>query len=127
DSDEQIHLDNASSEEVRDWLAGTLDGLPSGATLTARELAQPGPHCASCPFRPVCGAYLDAAPDLWLSGVASAEMPLDTWGEVLSFQRSEDRRLDLDLLDAAGRRVKILRLDDRHVPLHRVEYGAKLW
>jgi RecB family exonuclease len=127
DSDEQIHLDSASAEEARDWLVGTLDGLPPGAMLTARELAAPGPHCASCPFRPACGAYLDAAPDLWLIGTPSAAMPLDTWGEVLSFRRCEDSRLVLDLLDAAGRRVKILRLDDRHALLHRVEYGAMLW
>jgi RecB family exonuclease len=127
DSDEQIQLDSASAEEAREWLVATLDGLPPGATLAAKELAVPGPHCASCPFRPACGAYLDAAPDLWLIGTPSVAMPLDVWGEVLFSQRHQDERLVLDLLDAAGRRVKILRLDDRHALLHHVEYGAKLW
>ena len=99
--------------ETRDWLQNILHLLPPGATIDTRSLANPGPQCAFCAFRHVCPRYLDEAPGLWLTGVEAAPMPYDSWGEITEAKFEGDFSM-VDIVDAAGRKVKITRLSARH-------------
>jgi hypothetical protein len=119
-ADEQI-------DDTRAWLAEVLERLPGRESRSAASLANPGPACAGCSIRHVCVAYRAAAPELWRVGTDVTGMPIDTWGVVSSSTTGNDRTLTLELDDAAGRRVKIFRLDRRHAALETVRPGDELW
>lgn len=124
--DHPVVLDGAIIGETRDWLEGILSGLPAGAIVRTEEVATPGHGCSYCSSRHVCPAYRQAAPALWRSGSEARPLPFDTWGEATRV--AEERGLlTLELLDAAGRRVKIRRLDRRHVTPYEPRPGSELW
>jgi RecB family exonuclease len=86
--------------------------LPEGRQLSASDLASPGETCHFCPVRHRCGTYLNAAPAWWKAKPPlPAAIPRDTWGEVLWDEAGIDGTFDILLRDAAGRRIRLDRLD----------------
>ena len=100
--------------------------LPAGVRLKAKEVAQPGLHCSGCRLRPMCPAYLSAAPSLWPDERGSPRpLPLDVWGDVTSVEPQGDC-VGVRLADAAGRRVRIDGVDRRH-GVAAVKRGERAW
>ena len=83
--------------------------LPVGARASADALAEPGPACRLCDWRPHCGAYRTAAPTWWVDG-ADHQVPTDAWGTVEAVTRRGDEIRDLALRDPAGRGVRVVGL-----------------
>jgi hypothetical protein len=107
-------------------LDGILSDLPAGAIIPTEEIATPGRGCSYCPSRHICPAYRKAAPALWRSGIEHGPLPFDTWGEATKV--SEERGcINLEVLDAAGRRVKVHRLDRRHAEGGGFGTGKEYW
>jgi RecB family exonuclease len=126
-NDRPISSDEVTLRETEEWLARVLDGLPPNVSVRAEELAAPGSACTYCSFRHVCPSYLRESPSLWKKRSEETPMPKDTWGEVLEIGRPSDGTLTIDLLDSVGRRVKIVRLGQRHEALRDVAAGVNLW
>lgn len=127
--DGDCHLVDASSDSLgraREELTTLLDTLPTGAELECNSLASPGSSCRYCPFRHVCSSYLSVAPKLWASDSSGATLPLDIWGSVTNVRRHGDL-YEIDLLDAAGRRVRVSRLDLRHDALISIGVGGTVY
>jgi RecB family exonuclease len=112
------------AHETETWLSGLLDRLPAGTELASTELADVGECCRWCPYRHACPIYLAAAPELWQQQDVSFALPLDIWGEVRSIAVSGPKA-DLELEDAAGRRVKVFGVDARRI--RTVTEGDLLW
>ncbi len=125
-TDHKVPVDTLLLEETATWLESVLAGLPAGRIVSSDDLASPGPECALCQYRLACPTYLRDAPRLWKSGTDRDRMPFDIWGEVLAIT-SEDNRWKVDILDAAGRRVRLSPLDDRHRDIDRLRPGKRLW
>jgi hypothetical protein len=124
--DHPIILDGDIISETRRWLEAILSELPAGAVIPAETIATPGHGCSYCPSRHICPAYREAAPEFWRSGSEAALLPFDIWGEMTKV--AEERGLvTLELLDAAGRRVKVHRLDRRHTGPNELQAGRELW
>jgi hypothetical protein len=98
------------ANEIEDYVRVVSNLIPAGAKSTASELANPGSGCARCRFRPSCSEYKLWAAPRW-SG-QRGELPLDTWGIVVSIQERSDRLSDLRLADVSGRCVRILAFPD---------------
>jgi hypothetical protein len=103
---DELRWDEVTRREITERLSEVSSRFPAGATLDARSLANPGPHCRNCSFRPVCSAYLERAPSWW-PNVSSNPRPLpyDVWGTVTRIQRNDCVRIEM--LDAAGRTVQV--------------------
>ncbi|MCB9631073.1 MAG: PD-(D/E)XK nuclease family protein [Sandaracinus sp.] len=111
---------------VLDRLREVLDALPSGEVRDAATLANPGPHCRSCRLRPVCGQYLDAAPEWWRGGEGHPRpLPLDVWGELAQPPEGSET-LTLRLIDPAGRRVRVDQIDRNH-GIAGLSRGQRVW
>ncbi len=82
--------------------------LPDGVSgISAAELAEPGPSCINCAWRPRCSSYLSTAPSLWLSMKnQTGSLPMDIWGEVHSI-RDTLHGVCLDIRDSAGRMCQV--------------------
>ena len=107
-------------------LEETSTRLPAGVRLGAKEVAQPGLHCHGCRLRPMCPAYLSAAPSWWPDERGNPRpLPLDVWGDVTSVEPQGDR-LAVRLADAAGRRVRIDGVERRH-GVAEVKPGERAW
>src|SRR5207253_705428 len=75
-------------DELAEKVRGVVDGrLPAGA------LANPGPGCCWCPYRPICSAYRD-----YTQTVPESEQQsrVDVWGR---FQGLKPARRGLIVLD----------------------------
>lgn len=91
-----------------------VDSFPTADQVEGDPLASPGPACRYCPVRHACRPYLDRAPTWWPELPPSMmAAPADTWGEVLEVSQAENRT-KVKLLDAAGRGVSVVNLDERH-------------
>jgi len=105
------------NDEIRDEtesvMHSILAALPSGVTLLAENIARPGAWCSGCSFRHVCSGYMKTAPPIWGKGSEAGSLPLDVWGTLKRAQRTNSG-ISLDLVDAAGRNVRLQRIDDRH-------------
>jgi RecB family exonuclease len=125
-ADHSVLLDGAIIRETTEWLEGMLSELPAGALVRTEEVATPGHGCSFCLSRHVCPAYREVAPTIWRAGSDSSSLPLDTWGEATRVTQ-ERGFLILELLDAAGRRVKVHRLDCRHAESGELQLGWHFW
>jgi hypothetical protein len=110
-----VPSDLDSLNAARDHILEFVARFPAGAMMPVEELASPGSECTRCGIRPSCTAYLTAAPDWWHDvpdeiGFA----PADTWGEVKKFLPEGEHSVTLNLTDAAGRSVRVRRIDTRH-------------
>jgi RecB family exonuclease len=121
-----IAADEAVLAETYDWLQHILQLLPARAALSARSLARPGPECAFCSFRHVCPGYLDEAPGIWLAGFEGRPMPFDTWGTLGHVEFNEKFNI-VEMVDVAGRRVRITRLDTRHGDAMEFVHGRQIY
>jgi RecB family exonuclease len=125
-ADHPILIDGAIIGETREWLAEILSELPAGAVVRSDEVAAPGHGCSFCSSRHVCPAYRKTAPALWRAGSDAGPPPFDSWGQATRV--AEERGLiGLELLDAAGRRVKVHRLGRRHAAPGELRPGMVLW
>lgn len=124
--EDRVVADEAALDEIREWLERLFADLPAGATIEAEPLARPGSDCRTCPYRHVCSAYQVTAPRYWKESPEDLVWPLDTWGSVLSVERRGDL-FAVDLEDAAGRRVRVHRLDARHGELSKGTKGQRAW
>ena len=106
------------AKETEDWLLRMLSRLPASAELGAEELGEFGRSCRWCSFRHACPIYRRAAPQRW-ADESDVPLPLDTWGKL---RRLDDRGsvVDLEIRDAAGRRVKVFGVDHRRLAELRV-------
>jgi hypothetical protein len=109
-----VRSDPAALAATRHIVAAFADRFPVGATPAAEAIATPGAACWSCGLRPSCSAYLEVAP-VWWRDVPEAigRLPPDTWGEVVKVVDVSDESVDVDLTDAAGRRVRVAELRKR--------------
>jgi hypothetical protein len=123
--DLHINCDRAAIEDTKRWLFTILDKLPSGELMDAEKLGVPGKVCSYCPLRHACPAYRNVAPKYWRDGSGDEALPFDIWGQVLRID-AEHGLITVELLDAANRRVKIQRLDERHVALADARAGDEL-
>jgi hypothetical protein len=122
------HVVSFAEEDIartRAWLSSVLARLPGRASVPALSLADPGPACGGCGIRHVCPAYRQVAPKLWKEGTVA--MPMDIWGVVRTLSKGDDGTRTIELEDAAGRRVKIFRVDSRHEALRTAQAGDELW
>ena len=109
-------------QETVSLLQKVLSDLPQGVRVSAPGLAMPGRQCTLCRVRPQCQRYIDEAPELWQDLEIAGQLPLDTWGRIVSI-RQRGTVQDIELKDPNGdlvivrgldtaRRVASLRLDD---------------
>jgi RecB family exonuclease len=110
--------------EVLAWLRGVLDRLPPDYDVDAELLATFGEACEGCAHRHVCPAFRRLAPEYW-RGESPVRMPLDTWGEVVTFAARATGLADLTIRDAAGRIVKVFGLAAFRVA--EVQPGDAVW
>jgi RecB family exonuclease len=120
----EIGFAREDEADVLVWLRGVLDRLPPDGEVEAELLATPGEPCEGCAHRHVCPAYRRLAPEFW-RGDALVRMPLDIWGEVVSFNSRSGELVDLTLRDAADRIVKVFGLAAFRVS--RTTCGDKVW
>ncbi len=103
----QVPWGDRERSQLVERLRKVAEKLPAGAPLRARECAKPGAYCGRCRLRPVCTAYIDAAPTWWPDGVGHPRpLPLDVWGTVVNVQAVDDSDT-VRLIDASGRRVRV--------------------
>lgn len=112
-SDSQVAFGDEIVANVKESLLQLLSGLPPGVRTAAVTLASPGKICWGCLFRHICPAYLRWAPRAWQEPTAF-RLPFDTWGVLRKSVARPNGLLDLDILDAADRHVRVfgLRRDD---------------
>ena len=113
----RLVLDNGSRTEVpsgrvdlaraRDEITRIRAAVPSRGVIQTSAFASPGEACRYCPVRPGCSAYRRKAPMWWSGQDAPEKMPLDTWGRVTDWRRTEEGLVELELDDAAARLVRI--------------------
>ena len=106
-----VPWDEGLKQSLAEDLAGVHDEFPPGTVHAAETTAHPGTWCRFCRLRPVCSRYLRAAPDWWPNSVGALRpLPLDVWGRVSETQ-SVGQHVNIELIDAAGRFVRIEGLD----------------
>jgi RecB family exonuclease len=126
-ADIPVDTGESALAEAQEFLVHVVEGLPANNVMQAESLAQPGAHCRWCPFRPVCSAYLSAAPASWNAGCSDGPLPLDTWGTVIAVGPDRPDGTRVELRDAAGRMVKIQRIDSRHETESDLGVGDQVW
>lgn len=124
--EERVPVDDATLDETRVWLDELLVTLPARERIEAESLARPGADCKTCSYRHVCSAYQTTAPRFWTGSPEDITWPLDTWGVVTAIEMKGEM-FAVDLEDAVGRRVRVHRLDARHVSLATTRRGQRIW
>jgi hypothetical protein len=123
-----VELTVSFNAEARDetlvWLQSRMDLLPPGSTVSCDSIAKVGPDCRWCDTRHKCVCYLKEAPPLWDSNLCWP-LPVDIWGMIERIDSIGADLVDLTLLDAGGRQVKVFRLHDSHVAGMRA--GDRIW
>lgn len=124
------HIVLFNEERIADTtrrLAEISARLPPDLVVDASSLASPGAACQECSIRPSCSKYLAEAASRWRVGTTTDErLPNDIWGEVLQVA-DRDASFDVTLRDAAGRQVKLLRIDTRHHGETGFSPGQSIW
>lgn len=102
-----------------------LEAMPPPGPSSAEELATPGKSCWGCQIRHVCPAYRVTAPDWWRQYPEHIDrLSNDVWGTIV--QVIGTGQVDVVLTDAAGRRVRIDGIDQRH-DLSSTNAGDRIW
>lgn len=129
DGDEHgIAFDATAQLQARDEIHNIIAQIPLPGAADAAGIATPGPYCHGCPIRHVCPAYREAAPGWWRSFPATIErLPDDIWGTVVEvLPKAAATSVDIVLIDAAGRHVRVDGVDVRHDALA-VPARSRIW
>jgi hypothetical protein len=127
DGQATLEFDRKLQRERLAWLGHVLARMPEGEAVQVDTLASPGAHCATCRIRHVCNNYHEWAPRAWTQLESAVTLPLDTWGHVRRARETARERLDIELEDTAGRRVKVFRVGSARFDGRAPEEGSKLW
>ena len=101
--------------------------IPLGKSVPADELATPGAVCLTCAYRPMCGQYLESAPQAWTEGGSdSNHYGGDIWGDVVEVSRAEGLPTVV-VIDPADRRATIFDVPDHVLPDFDVSRPPKLF
>ena len=111
-------------DETLVWLRSRTDLLPPDSTVSCDSIAKVGPDCRWCDMRHKCVCYLKEAPPLWDSNLCWP-LPVDVWGTIERIDSIGADLVDLTLLDAGGRQVKVFRLHDSNVA--GMSAGDRIW
>jgi hypothetical protein len=117
DGDEHdIVFDATAQLQAQEEIQGIIARVPSPGAAEATALATPGPCCHGCPIRHICSAYRETAPRWWRNFPSEIErLPDDIWGTLVEIlPKPGASSVDLVLMDAAGRHVRVDGLDVRH-------------
>ncbi len=110
----EVSWDNTMRAAVSETLEEMAALLPEGKSVVAETIASTGPQCWNCRIRHRCPMYLREAPNWWVrTSVVGRVAPFDVWGRVIGTVLSEGRVTGLEILDAAGRRVRLRGLESR--------------
>lgn len=122
----EVPWDETLRAAVLETLEEVSTRLPPEKSVTAETIANTGRQCWNCRIRHRCSLYRREAPAWWVrTSVAGPVAPFDIWGTVLEVDRSDGRVSGLEMLDAAGRRVRLRGLESRlGDALH---LGAEIW
>lgn len=121
-----VAFDEAARARARERIETLLIPVPAAGRYSMESLATPGADCLGCGVRHRCSAYLARAPSWWLAYPdMSARISYDVWGTIQAMSEGAGG-IDVTLEDAAGRRVRIDRLDRRH-GLAASHLGRALW
>jgi RecB family exonuclease len=124
-AEHEVAFDVRARARAKVILDELLGKMPPAGRSVSLELASPGKDCVGCRVRHVCPAYLAAAPRWWHQYPDGVDrLSNDVWGTVLDVIGTGP--VDMVLCDAAGRRVRIDRLDSRH-RLTRDVVGKPVW
>jgi hypothetical protein len=116
DSTQSFRFDRANCADLEQRLKAASNLAPLGRAVDQESLASVGGGCVNCNFRPGCGQYRKAAPDLWRSAPTDSALPPDTWGtvrEVFADASGEDY-VAVHLVDAVDRFVAVTGIPKRH-------------
>lgn len=121
-----VAFDEAARAHAREQIKALLTPVPVAGRYSMGSLATPGADCLGCRVRHLCSAYLAQAPSWWLAYPdRSTRISYDNWGTIKAMSEGVGG-IDVTLEDAAGRRVRIDRLDRRH-GLTAAHLGRVLW
>ena len=124
-SERDVAFDAAHRSAAEAHVESITSRLPIGS-VTAVDVATPGPGCWQCSIRHVCTAYLALAPVWWSSYPDDHSIPLDVWGTVTEIR--DGSRRDILLEDDAGRRTLVRGVSDRHsIDSDAGSIGRRLW
>jgi hypothetical protein len=121
-----VAFDEAAREQARMKIERLISSLPTAGNRPMHEIAKPGADCLGCRVRHVCQAYLRQAPAWWVAYPGDGgRIANDSWGVATAVNDGTDG-IDVTLMDASGRRVRIDRLDRRH-GITASAAGGQLW
>jgi len=121
-----VAFDAEVRASARERIETLLAPVPAASRQSMDRLATPGADCLGCRVRHLCSGYLAQAPSWWLAYPdTSARISYDNWGLIAAVIGRADG-IDVTLEDAAGRRVRIDRLERRH-GLTSSHLGRALW
>lgn len=123
-TEREVAFGEEDEANTLNWLKGLLSLLPADEMVQAEALARPGEACETCPHRHRCTAYMRIAPKVWREH-SSVRMPLDTWGDVVDITTRGSGLVDLSLVDAARRTVKLFGLMESRTA--GCERGDEIW
>jgi hypothetical protein len=110
----EVSWDETLRAAVFETLEEMSTRLPAEKSVMAETIASTGRQCWNCRIRHRCSLYRREAPAWWVrTSVAGPVAPFDIWGTVLKVDRSEGRVSGLEMLDAAGRQVRLRGLASR--------------
>lgn len=119
-----VPFDATIMEESMAWLRLAMGSLSPGAMIAAEDAATVGPECRWCKFRHRCKQYLHKAPSLWAREM-DWPLPMDIWGTITGSTPKAGNLLNVSILDAAGRQVKVFCIQTDH--LGESSVGERLW
>jgi hypothetical protein len=129
DGDEHdVGFDATAQLQAREEIQNIVARVPLAGVADAAGLATAGPSCHGCSIRHVCSAYREAAPGWWRSFPPTIErLPDDIWGTVVEvLPKPGATTVDVVLIDAAGRHVRVDGVDVRHDALA-VPARSRVW
>lgn len=121
-----VAFDEAARGRARDRIEALLESVPAAGRHALAKITKPGTDCLGCLARHQCKAYIAQAPSWWLAYPEKGErVSHDSWGTVTAASHGVGG-VDVTLEDAAGRRIRIDRLDRRH-GITASHIGRVLW
>jgi RecB family exonuclease len=113
-------------QQAKERLMRIMDNVPAGVTVAAETLSKPTDECRVCAMRHYCADYIRIAPSWWKEIPADVgSIASDTWGKITSHE-TVGTSVNVELNDAAGRRVKVRGLRMRP-GLSDLKVGAEIY
>jgi RecB family exonuclease len=119
----EIPWNEGHAEETLEQLLSVIKQLPTGRVLSANSFARTGTQCGSCRIRHRCSRYRNVAPVWWTEKSSRVKVaPFDIWGDVQAVAAEGEGPVEMLLLDAAGRQVRVAGICAQDVRL-----GDRVW